>query len=75
MNKKKFLTQEEVNNLSIGTKVRIIWSGGNGPHDYVIRTKAGNLSCVDRLNPNAGWYYGQIDFVGKESFHTQVWRR
>lgn len=30
------LTQEEVDQLPEGTRVSIIWSGGNGPHEYII---------------------------------------
>jgi hypothetical protein len=30
------MTQEEVNRLPTGAVVEITWSGGNGPHRYVV---------------------------------------
>ena len=30
------VTREEALALQDGTLVRVVWSGGNGPHDYVI---------------------------------------
>lgn len=30
------LTQAEVDTLPAGTRVLVTWSGGNGPHEYVI---------------------------------------
>jgi hypothetical protein len=71
---KPLLTQEEVNNLQLGTKVTIIWSGGNGPFNYTIQDKCGELSLVSKFNKNAGWFYGQIDNVGEHPL-TQVWLR
>ncbi len=69
----KYLTQEEVDNLPAGTKVIITWSGGNGPCEYTIQKREGrNGSFVKDHNPNAGWWDGEIDFVGKENFHTKV---
>ena len=69
----KYLTQTEVNNLKAGVKVIITWSSGNGPHEYIIHKREGqNASFVSEHNPNAGWYDGKIDFVGKESYHTKV---
>lgn len=32
----KPLTREEFLGLPIGTRVTVLWSGGNGPHEYVI---------------------------------------
>ena len=67
------LTQKKVNALPIGTKIKIKWSGNTKIYKYVIKDKVGELSCVEKFNPNAGWCYGQIDFVGKEEYHTNVW--
>jgi hypothetical protein len=49
------LTQEEVNALPVGTRVIIIWAGGNGPHRYtILRDKRGDVRASnvyrDRLN-------------------------
>lgn len=68
----KLLTQSEVNRLPIGTKVKIKWSGSIEFYDYVIKDKCGELRLVCKFNPNSGWWYGQIDFVGKKDYHTQV---
>ena len=71
--KDDLLTQDEVNNLKEGTKVIIVWSGGNGPHEYIIKKREGITgSFISDNNLNSGWYDGEIDFVGKESYHTQV---
>jgi hypothetical protein len=70
--KGKPLNQEEVNNLSKGTKVVITWTGGNGPHLYEIHKRDDGLSYVKEHNPNAGWWDGEIDFVGPEKPHTIV---
>ncbi len=72
-NMEKLLTQNEVDNLPEGTKVIITWTGGNGPHEYMIHKRKGsNASFVKPHNPNSGWWDGEIDFVGKERFHTHV---
>ena len=34
--KDELLSQEEVDQLPDGSKVEIVWSGGNGPHEYLI---------------------------------------
>lgn len=69
----KLLSQKEVDNLPEGTKVIITWSGGNGPHEYTILKRVGQKgSFVSPHNPNAGWYDGEIDFVGTENYHTHV---
>ena len=71
--KKRPLTQKQVNNLTEGTRVLITWSGGNGPHEYIIhKRKDDELSYVKEHNPNCGWWDGEITFVGKEKFNTQV---
>ena len=69
----KLLTQEEVDTLPAGTKVIITWSGGNGPHEYTIHKRNNETgSFVKDSNPNAGWYDGEIDFVGNKKFNTHV---
>lgn len=69
----QFLTQKEVDELPVDTKVIITWTGGNGPHEYKIHKRDGVTgSFVNEHNPNAGWYDGEIDFVGEENYHTRV---
>ncbi len=71
---KKPLNQSEVDSLPIGSKVSIVWSGGNGPHEYTIKGKLGKLSVVNdqKDNPNSGWWKGEIEFVGPERPYTVV---
>jgi hypothetical protein len=46
------LTRQETEALAEGTKVRVTWSGGNGPHWYSIHIdKWGNRRiCSDRCS-------------------------
>jgi hypothetical protein len=37
------LTTSEVSELVEGTPVTITWSGGNGPHDYVIAVEPNHI--------------------------------
>lgn len=71
------LTAEQVAALPEGTPVTITWSGGNGPHDYV-------LVFDDHGQPYAALtddprdrlrYYNPLTFVGQERYHTRVWPR
>lgn len=75
---KNYLTQEEVNRLPNKTRVMVLWSGGNGPHEYIIFNGSEDwdecayalslrqdLPQDPRRNP--------LNFVGKESFHTKVY--
>lgn len=32
----RLLTKEEYSALPVGAKVMVRWSGGNGPHEYVV---------------------------------------
>lgn len=68
------LTQTECDNLSIGSHVRVLWSGGNGPHDYVVVAQhpAAVVSerdyengCIDMIS--------ELVFVGEDSPFTVVW--
>ena len=73
------LTQDEVNNLDDGTKVIVLWSGGNGPHEYEIITPVSggrkwDIKCVKNTVtglPNIKG--GLLDFVGLEKPFTMVW--
>ena len=69
------LTEAEVGALPEGTRVVVIWTGGNGPHRYRI--------TVDRRGDRYAWsgagrdarlrFYNRLHFVGGERFHTRVW--
>ena len=41
-----FLTREEVSRLQTGDVVYIIWSGGNGPHKYIIQRNLNGDICT-----------------------------
>lgn len=63
------LTQEEVNTLTHGQKVRITWDGGNGPHIYTIHVDQDG----SRYAAVEGWPLGDpIEFVGNERNQTWV---
>lgn len=69
------LTEAEVAELAEGALVTVIWSGGNGPHDYEI--------AVDARGQRYAWtgrcesvpFYNPLRFIGQERFHTRVWLR
>ncbi len=63
----KQLNQDDVNKLCVGDLVRVVWSGGNGPHDYTIIENRGGFV---RVNTGA---QDVLDFVGMESPFTRVW--
>ena len=62
----KLLSQLEVDILPVGTRVRVKWSGGNGPHEYTIVDHQYGHSVVDNT------YKDSLKFVGKERYHDQV---
>lgn len=68
-----YLTQSQVDRLPADSKVEIVWTGGNGPHEYTIHKRDDNadMSYVKPHNPNSGWD-GEIEFVGPESPYTTV---
>jgi hypothetical protein len=68
------LTTSEVSELVEGTPVTITWSGGNGPHDYVIAVdERGRRHAAPNNDPDDPMrWYNPITFVGLESFHTHV---
>ena len=65
----KSLTQKEVNMLVDGTKVMVTWSGGNGPHTYILRHRFG-MPCA--YHPREPVFVGVLDMVGERPL-TQVW--
>ena len=42
------LTRQEVEALPDGTRIIVIWSGGNGPHRYTLRHHLGYLVAVSQ---------------------------
>lgn len=60
----RFLTQAECDALPVGAKVRVTWSGGNGPHEYYISQHWGGYACVDNA------YHDPLNFVGKKPLTT-----
>ncbi len=67
--KPKFLSQSQVDSLPDGTKVMIVWSGGNGPHKYeVCSHRGGKYTKTERGKPAE-----RISFVGKNKPFTLVW--
>lgn len=72
------LTSEQVAELADGTPVTIIWSGGNGPHDYVIGVRSGRRYATSKMpgSDRIDWGSdGPIRFVGQRRPFTRVWRR
>ena len=65
--KMKYLTQYEVDNLPIGTKIIVTWGGGNGPAERII-TEKWNGHCITDI----GIKNGYLDFVGTEKMQTKV---
>lgn len=66
------MTVEQVAALRSGDAVRVIWSGGNGPWDYIVSERAGTLYAGHPRNDNP--LTGPGPFVGQERFHTRVWQ-
>ena len=70
----KKLTQQEAEHLPEGSKVRITWSGGNGPHNYVIHIdKWGNPQIF--YQPDNPHWFSRVDsvrnaFIGLEKPFT-----
>lgn len=62
-----YLTQEQVDNLPIGTKIVVTWGGGNGPAERII-TEKWDGHCITDI----GIKNGYLDFVGTERMQTKV---
>lgn len=69
------LRAEDVEALPDGTPVMVTWSGGNGPHRYVIavdkwgrRYAASNTDPDDRMR-----WYNPLTYVGTARWNTRVW--
>jgi hypothetical protein len=71
--KLKLLTQQEVDELPDRIEVMILWSGGNGPWRYIISHRQGLTYVLNRRPDHSEYLSSQVDFVGFERWHTQVW--
>lgn len=70
------LSAEDVGRLPDGARVRVIWSGGNGPHEYVIAVDeyGQRYAASTRPDPDDRMrWYNPLTFVGTQRFHTRVW--
>jgi hypothetical protein len=68
------LTQDQVNELPDGTEVVVIWSGGNGPHNYFARHLV--VQDTHEMYVVSKWSHavvGFLTYVGNEPYHTRVW--
>jgi hypothetical protein len=72
------LSAEDVERLPEGSRVVVIWSGGNGPHECVIAVDEGGQRYTvsperaNDLDDRMRWY-NPLHFVGGERYHTRVW--
>lgn len=68
------LTEDQVAELEEGTPVTIIWSGGNGPHDYTITVgeDGQRYAMLDRAG-RVTRFTNPLRFVGQRRYHTRVW--
>ena len=67
----ELLTYDEVCDLPEGTPITITWSGGNGPHNYVLGMVNGSPYAQNPDKPQFD-EYNPIRFVGNERCHTHV---
>jgi hypothetical protein len=71
------LTEEQVYALPEGEPITVTWSGGNGPHPYVLLFhQAEPHACAegDEGNPRMR-YYNPLTFIWQGRYHTRVWTR
>jgi len=66
------LTQEELDALPPGTLITVVWSGGNGPFEYVVAKKWGRTYAAF-IRRGVLHLVAELDFVGPERPHTMVW--
>jgi hypothetical protein len=72
------LSAEDAEHLPEGARVVVIWSGGNGPHEYVIavdrygRRYVVSPRYADDPDDRMRWH-NPLTFVGVERFHTRAW--
>lgn len=68
------LTKQSLKKLPVETPVLVLWEGGNGPYEYILRKNHRFFYVVPRHNPLFGDTYSLvIDFVGAARYNTKVW--
>ena len=71
-----FLTQEQVNELPDGTKIKVCWSGWRVGDFSEYIYKDGYAWMQEEFDKNemteAGWKGRELDFVGKDHVMTNV---
>ncbi len=61
------LTEQQLQRLPVGSKVEVIWAGGNGPHIYrILRLTEHGMTRVDDQ------YKDVLDFIGPDKPYTIV---
>lgn len=68
------LLREDFDALADGTPIVVLWSGGNGPHNYILRWQNG-LPYAEWQSSNTPTYMtlgDPMSFVGEYPL-TQVW--
>lgn len=74
------LSQEEVEALPDRTVVWILWSGGNGPHQYMIHRhqdilKIRSIDEEEEFFLRWSWRFSDpLSFVGLEPPYTVIWK-
>jgi len=70
------LTKAEVAALPEGTPITVIWSGGNGPHDYVIAVNdRGQRHAAAEDASERMRFYNPLTFTGLQRYNNRVWTR
>ncbi len=74
---RRLLTQEQVDALPNGTVVYVKWTGGNGPHMYIIRQHNGKAYALTEREIREGGGFipasdRRIDPVGSHRAQTRV---
>jgi hypothetical protein len=67
-----YLSAAEVEALPVGTRVQIVWCGGNGPHHYTMgRNGWGEVTTVTD-EPVSTEAVLRLDQVGPERHHHRI---
>lgn len=69
----EYLTREQADALPDGARVEVNWSGGNGPHEYVVR-RIRDAVYVECLGTYGRGIQHRLDFVGTARPFTLVRR-
>lgn len=75
MNPARSLDAAAVAELPEGTPVTVLWSGGNGPWNYIITvSKWGHRYAWSEERDERMRFYNPLEYVGEYPL-TQVWLR